>query len=473
MTSGGVSAQVTFIDMSTYAELEAFLYGGPYATTWFVGTVTKSNWFSIVPISLRESQQPDFGLKNLSAIINRNGDYALNIWFRVQIPIVQLVNDPDIFPDATVRWTSKIGHNIFNRIYLTHNELIAQEFNSFWLDMNYQFKIPSSKRVGYRNMIGDIGAMTLPVGVDQPLGTGRYINVPLPFWFSIDSGRALPVAALPFSEVKINYEFRSYKDLLIVYPGTSGGLGTRPATINDVVVYGTTNQVPSMINAETYCLYALVHNDERLKMGDAPRDILMQQLQQIQVSPFSGIGQLTQSYDIRISYSVTGLYFCTRNTTIQNLSTNSGNEFSNYTTEPFGNGLDPIGDAKLLYENSIRFFMGADYFSFIVPYYSSTCIPDETGYHLWSYALDSCSLDPCGSTNYSKLANVTIMYTPSQAAASASNLTNPLDKNGAVITWPDKTGALQPMPQTWEHILYAPNFNIGRISNGTFGFPTI
>jgi hypothetical protein len=473
MTTGGVSAQVTFIDMSTYAELEAFLYGGPYATTWFVGTVTKSNWFSIVPISLRESQQPDFGLKNLSAIINRNGDYALDIWFRVQIPIVQLVNDPDIFPDATVRWTTKLGHNLFSRVYLTHNELIAQEFNSFWLDMNYQFKIPSSKRIGYRNMIGDIGAMTLAVGVDQPLGTGRYINVPLPFWFSVDSGRALPVAALPFSEVKVNYEFRPWQQLLIVYPGTSGGLGTRIATVNDVVVYGTTTQVPSMNNAETYCLYALVHNDERVKMGDAPRDILMTQLQQIQISPFLGAGQQIQSYDIRISYSVTGLYFCAQNTTIQNLSTNSGVELSNYTTEPFGNGLDPIGDAKLLYENSIRFYMGADYFSFVVPYYASTCTPDETGYHLWSYALDSCSLDPCGSTNYSKLANVTIMYTPSDAAAAASSLTAPKDKNGAVITWPDKTGALQPMPQTWQHILYAPNFNIGRISNGTFGFPTI
>lgn len=474
MATGGVSAQSCFIDMSTYAELEAFLYGGPYASTQFVGTVQKCNWFSIVPVPLRQSQEPDFGSRNVSSPIHRSGDYCLQIWFRCQIPKVQISNDPNIFPDATVRWTSKLGHNIFNRVWLTHNELTAQEISSYWLDMYYNFKIPASKRIGYRNMIGDTSQFKYPVGVGQPLGTGGFISIPFPFWFSVDSGRALPIAALPFSDTKINYEFRNYKDLLIVFPGTSGGGGTRPATVNDIHVYGNPNQKPQIIGGETYAQYALVHNDERVKMGDAPRDILMHQIQQVQIQPFKDIASnLTQSFDIRLSHSIVGLYFAARNTSIQNLQTNSGGEYSNYTTELFELGLDPISSVSLYYENTLRVSMGSDYFSMMSPYHCSISIPEDTGYHLWSYALDACSLNPCGSTNFSKLANVTITYQPSPAAVAAANLTNPTDHNGALITWPDQTGTRRPMPMTWENILIAPNHNIGRIANGSFGFPTL
>jgi len=474
MTTGGVSSQVTFIDLSTYAELEAFLYGGPHATTYFVGTVQKSNWFSVVPVALRQSHTPDFGAKNVSATINRMGDYVLNVWFHVQIPQVQLANDTDIFPDATVRWTSKLGHNLFNRIYLTHNELAAQEFTSQWFDFHYQFQVPASKRTGYRNMIGDISAMTTPRGINEPLGTGGYLSIPLPLWFSVDSGRALPIAALPYNETKINFEFRRASELLIVYPGTSGGGGTRPATVNDVHVVGDPNQKPYFINPETYARYAVVHNDERMKMGQAPRDILMYQTQQVQVQPFRSVADnQLQSFDIRLSHSIIALYFAARNTSIQMVSTNSGAEHSNYTTEPFGAGLDPLVEVRLLYENTLRLAMGSDYFSFVSPYDSSVAIPDETGYHMWSYALDSCSLHPCGSTNFSKLTNVTITYQPSPAAVAAANLSNPVDRAGGSLVWPDQSGTEKPMPQTFEHILIAKNHNIGRVVNGSFGFPAL
>ena len=108
---------------------------------------------------------------------------------------------------------------------------------------------------------------------------------------------------------------------------------------------------PFLIDAETYAMYAVVHNDERVKMGDAPRDILMHQIQQVQISPFRNVNNADlQSFDIRLSHSIVALYFGGRNTTIRNLSTGSGDEQSNYTTEPFGVGFDPVSKIQLLYE---------------------------------------------------------------------------------------------------------------------------
>lgn len=468
-----ISAQVTFIDLSAYSELEGFLYGGPYATTYFVGTVQKGNWFSLVPISLRTTSTPDFDVKS-SAVLNRSADYVLQVWFKFTLPIVQLSDDPTIFDNATVRWTRKLGHNIFTKITLTHNELLSQEFTNNWLDFNYNFNVPSSKRIGYRNMIGDVANNYVAVAQGAPLGTGGEINVPLPLWFSVDSGRALPIAALPFNETKINYEFRSWKNLLVVYPGDAGGGGTRIATVNDVHVVGSPSTKPSFGNPETFALYAMVHNEERARMGEKPRDILMHQIQQVQATPFKDVSTVvTQNFDIRFSNSVVALYFAAENTSIANQKTSSGGELSNYTTQPNYDGDQPFENVQLLYENNLRVDMTSSYYTLIAPYYHSRSVPDETGYHLWSYALDTECLNPCGSTNFTKITSVAISYTFSDSSVLAANVAAPLDNQGNPITWTDSLGATVPMPQTWKHVFIARSHNIGRIGNGGFGFPTL
>ncbi len=475
MSSSNVSTQVTFIDMSSYAELEAFLYGGPFSITHFVGTVQKSNWFSIVPTALRQSQDPVFGARNVSASIHRNGDYVLNIWFRVVIPLVWLPDTVGLKADATVRWTNNLGHNLFNRIYLTHNELSAQEMTSYWLDFNYQFNLDASKRIGYRNMIGQIAKFIVPVVAGQPLGSGGALNIPIPMWFSVDSGRALPVAATPFNDTKLNYEMRRLNELLIVSPGIA--VAGNAATVSDVRVYNSTTEIPELQTPETYATYAVVHNDERVKMGDAPRDILIHQLQQVEIKQFRDVESgTTQSSDIRLSHSIVAVYFAARNTSIQNSVKNVGAEYSNYTTEPLGAGEDPIGDVRMIYENTARLAMTADYFSLVEPYYKSPAIPDETGYHMWSYALKSNALDPCGSTNFSKLANVSMSYTPSVAALNAAGAVGgiPLNSSGDPIRWPlNSTDPLDNFKQQWDNIIVARNHNICRIANGTIGFPTL
>ncbi len=470
-----VSAQVTFVDLSAFSELDGFLYGGPTATTYFVGTVQKSNWFSLVPIQLRDTATPNFGMKT-SSTINRTADYALHCWFRVELPYISLKNDPTIFDHASLRYTRKLGHNLFHRITLTHNELVAQEYTHNWLDMNYHFNIPASKRVGYRNMIGDVAANYTPVAKGVKLGSGTPIQVYLPFWFSVDSGRALPVAALPFNETRINYEFRNLSDVVVVYPGQAGGIGTtRIATVNDIEEYGNPGVKPSFKNPATYCMYAMVHNDERAKIAAAPRDILMHQLQQIQVISFTDVANAGRShtFDIRISNSVIALYFAAENTSIANQATSSGREMSNYSTQPGYDGDDPIFNAQLVYENYMRLDMGSEFYAFMTGLIQADCIPEEPGVHMWSYALHSNALNPCGSTNYTKLANVSMRYLMSPSAVKSADPLNPLDVNDLPITWTDQSGNVVPMPQSWNHILIAKSHNIGRVTNGSFGFPTL
>ena len=489
-TTQQVSVTTCFVDLATFSELEGFMYGGPNAVTWFVASVQKSNWFSFIPTTLRFSGVIDFGQKNVSASINRSGDYVLSVWFRAQIPLIQLYQTlgvgtaSPIYDDATIRWSRNLMHNLMEYVSLTFNELVAHEFNQYWLDNNFQFRVRGSKRVGYRNMIGDISAMTNPVGPNIPLGTGGYFSCILPFFFGEDSGIALPVAALPFNDIKINFQFRQWEHLLVVYPGTAavgnnGVPGTgRAATVNDIYIYGSTSQKPQLQDPLCFAHYVVVHNDERVKMGDAPRDMLIHQVQFTQPAPFKDIST-RNSFDIRFSHAIVCFMYEAQNTSIYEFGKGMfGAEWSNYTTEPNYAGLDPIAYSTLLYENTPRLALGSDYFSLVHPFLFSKAVPDETGYHMWSYALHPWNpTQPSASTNYSKLANVSIQHDMSPAAIAAAGIGTPgnvpLNQYGNPIQWPNTSGVLTNMPLTLRHVFVAKNDNISRVANGSFGFPTL
>lgn len=464
LTQFTTSASNVFIDLATYSELEGFLYGGPDAITYFVRAVGKSNWFSYIPINLRHYGTFDFGQRGISASVNRSGDYVLNTWFRFQIPRLVLNQGQQgnqIYGDATIRFTRNLGHNIFTRVYITFNELTVHEFDNNWLDFNYQFGLDASKRIGYRNMIGDVSAFTDAAGLNSnPLGTGGFLNVPLPFFFTDDSGDALAVAQLPFNDVKINYQLARLQDVLVVYPGTPAGGGQRPATLSDVVVFGTTT-APSIVQAQTWAHYAVVHNDERVKMGDAPRDILIRQVQIVQNAPFKDM-TTRSSFDLRLSHAIDSLFWAAQNNS-------TAGEQSNYTTEPNYTGLDPLAASHLLYENTVRVSADIDYYALLAPYYAAPAIPDETGYHAYFYCLNFANLNPNGSTDYSKLANVSILHDPSTAATNAANTANPVDQNGNPIQGPG--GVI--FPQTFAHVIRARNLNIARYANGSLGLPVL
>ena len=468
-----------FIDLATFSEIEGFLYGGPDAITWFVAAVQKANWFSYIPIVLRQNGVCDFSQRGVSASVNRSGDYVMSVWFRVRIPKVVLLDAgtqeaPILYVNSTIRWTRFLMHNLIERCNISFNELVVHEFDSHWLDFRFQFQVDASKRIGYRNMVGDIASMTTPVPPNTPLGTGGFFNVPLPFFFGEDTGLALAVAALPFNDIKINYTFRPWQSLIIVYPGTNTVAGTRVATTNDVFIYGQQSQKPILEDPQTHAHYAVVHNDERVKMGDAPRDILIHQIQNTQYAPFKDISSRT-TFDIRMSHSIVSMFFGAQNVSLLMLYPDGGGEWSNYTTEPNYAGLSPIAFSTLVYENTVRLSNGIDYYALVLPYYMSISIPDDTGYNMWSYSVKPWDpLRPAGSTNYSKLANVSISHDMSLAALHSAGIGTtgglPEDKNGQEIQYPDSTGSLQPFPQKYRHILIARNWNIGRIANGlTYG----
>ena len=454
-----------FIDLATFDEIEKYLYGGPDATAYFVRETRKATWFTQVPVVLsRAAGSPGFG-QEWSVSISRAGDYMLHTWLRVTIPEVTSANVNTI----RLRWTRNLMHNLIRECSITFNDLIAARFDNYHLDFWAAFTVPEGKRNGYKNMIGDIDQLTQPAGV-LPSAT---LNLPLPFFYSRDSGVALPTAALPYNEMRINFYFRDWNQLLIHQEGL-GDLDAegRKLVETDKLKGGVP---PVLGQTQVWANYAIVSNDERKRMACAPRDILIEQVQTAPRQSFTPATNAQQSFDIRFSHAIKVLFFAVRNATFIA-------EGSNYvTTSPVMNGTtfkvdfnvdtganDPISATSLIYENTNRLAqMGSDYFSLVNPYYHAPVIPVETGYHSYSYSLDFISLDPMGSTNYGKLTNVSIVPEASaRAIACAQGLGGP--GGGVDVPSPNMN-----FKQVYEFIVTAVNNNIIRVSGGALGFPVL
>lgn len=450
-----------FIDLATYDESEKYLYGGPDATAYFVRDTRKATWFTQVPVVLsRSSGSPGFN-QEWSVSISRAGDYMLYNWLRLTTPSVTLAVGNQFGANGRLRWTRNLMHNLVRDCCITFNDLVAARFDHYHLDFWTAFTVPAGKRNGYNNMIGNFDDLIQehPPGVPIPAAT---LNLPLPLFYSRDSGVALPTAALPYNDMKINFSFRNWTDLLIL-DNIVAAPGTNPSVQPTVADIGGTE--PVIGQTQVWANYAIVSNDERKRMACAPRDILIEQVQTAPIQTYTPATNPNQQFDIRFSHAIKVIFFAVRNRT-------TPSEWSNYTTasplpgpvlvdfNPSG-ALDPIKDTTLLYEGTQRLaMMGSDYFSFIQPYYHAPVIPLETGYHMYSYSLDFICLDPLGSTNYGKLTNVSIVPAASDAAVVGANGTG-------------LAGSGQDYPQIYSFITTVVNNNIIRISGGALGFPVL
>jgi hypothetical protein len=447
-----------FIDLASFDEQEKYLYGGPDAIAYFVRESRKSTWFTQVPVVLsRASGTPSFN-QEWSVTISRAGDYLLQTWLKVTIPSVTLTDATGLL---RLRWTRNLMHNMIAEACITFNDLVASRFDNYHLDFWSAFTVPAGKRVGYNNMIGTTNDLVQPVAAGVAIPS-RALNLPLPFFYSRDTGVALPTAALPYNDMRISFRFRNWNELLIVN-STAVAATTRAPTLAEV---GGTE--PVLVATQVWANYAIVSNDERKRMACAPRDILIEQVQTAPIQAFTPATNAQQSFDIRFSHAIKVLFFGVRNRT-------GATEWSNYTSaspqldlpagttvnfSPSG-AVDPVLQTSIIYENTNRISqMGSDYFSLVQPWYTAPVIPLETGYHMYSYSLDFYNLDPMGSTNFGKLTNVSIVPEASAGAVVGANGT------GAA-------GSGANFAQTYNFIITAVNNNIIRISGGALGFPVL
>ena len=501
------SSNVTsgFVDLATYDELEKYMYGGADATAYFVRETRKATWFTQIPVCLNKSSGDSKFGQAWSASVSRSGDYLLNLWLEVEFPFLLTQGG------AKLRWVQNLMHNLVKECSITFNDLIAARFESEHLDFMANFGQSGCKSDAYNAMIGNacyntgslssgtasatataqsVGMNVAVAGTNVVLPGGGSkdhvkhlqnprLYLPLPFFFTQDSGLALPTAALPYNDMKINFTFRDINELLLKDAGD--GTTTSAVHSSDYKVLDHTNGMvnddePQLRNVHVWANYAIVSNDERKRMACAPRDILIEQVQIANPQQIS-TDAINPNFNLRFSHSVKAIFFGLKNMSNDNAdlsyySTLSPNVHGNthlsmpkYVSNNLQCGqMDPILKSSLVYENTSRLEeVSSGLTSKIQPFYHGRCSSSNTpGMHMYSYSLDFQSLDPLGSTNYGKLTNVNLITWLSNAAKAVNG------KTGADLG----AGAVD-VPQRYQFVCSAINNNIVRISGGALGFPIL
>ena len=163
----------------------------------------------------------------------------------------------------------------------------------------------------------------------------RVLNLPLPLPHCRNTGVALPTAALPYNDMKINFQLRDAWELLLADVYDASVPGNVPAFPGFTINMSQQAVASLQLSGHVWAEYAVVSNAERSRMGCHPRDMLIEQQQEAPRATLNAVNN-SVSQDLRYSHAVRAIFFGFKNTTL-------ASEHSNYTAAvpvPFPDGVN-------------------------------------------------------------------------------------------------------------------------------------
>ena len=438
------------MQLVAYGAQDVYLTGNPQITFFKVVYRRHTN-FAMESIEQTFNGSADFG-KKVTCTISRNGDLIHSMYLQTDLPAVTATGN------TYFRWADKPGHALIKNVEVEIGGQKIDKHYGDWLNIWSELSLPPGKESAFNKMIGvDVargpaggtiyeGSGPNSFGRDTELSAKR-LNVPLQFWFNRNPGLALPLIALQYHEVKINFEFRAISEMG----------GADPQHSWQALTSGT----HTLSNTSLWVDYIYLDTDERRRFAQVSHEYLIEQLQ------FTGEESVTstsKTATLNFNHPVKELvWVCQHDSLI------TARQFNNYGSSYYGfdaddeyqNGpnagkgydqvygndrsLNPVSKAKLQLNGHDRFAeRQSDYFNYVQPYQHHTRTPC-VGINVYSFALKPEEHQPSGTCNFSRIDNAQLQLTL-QAGSSA----------GVSST-------------AWKLRVYAVNYNVLRIMSGMGG----
>jgi hypothetical protein len=223
------------MQLVAYGAQDIYLTGNPQITFFKVVYRRHTN-FSMETIEQNFSGDANIGTQEneASCTISRNGDLIHKIYLTA---------------DAVNHQISE-GSKMIKEVELSIGGQKIDMYTQEWQDIWNELSTPSSKSIGLKSMTSDIGD-GYHVGFTSNSSV-KNIQIPLLFWFCRNPGLSLPLIALQYHEVKLNFIFNSIS-----------ALGTSDANLNVVL----------------YVDYIYLDTDERKRFAQVSHEYLIEQVQ--------------------------------------------------------------------------------------------------------------------------------------------------------------------------------------------------
>lgn len=479
---------------------DAVLTGSAQGTYWKKQHKSYTNFALEVQIQDFNAGIPNFGCSP-KANIDRVGDLVYFTYLLAEIPGLGLpypnpqvdqqvaesilVNDPDGNGNLVEPyWTKDVGHALIEKTAVFIGGQCIDEIHSEFLYIWEELSGQPGKHL--TEMTGNFNSeLSLMIASRQP----RKLYIPLPFWFTLNSGQALPLVSLQFHSFQISVQFRQYLKLLKltwyamnIMGYTLSQIEKRPAfnpsNATDVQPLGALTKLTSSdLAAQLILCYVYLDQRERSQFADGQFETL---INQHQFQPTSvnqnvsgvnnyGAADMTVSLELNFNHPVFELYWVARLGIHEDFlvpTIPEYNEWFNFcgpidtvTTLP----IDPFKEAQLKLNNSNRWpNIETRYFRLVEPWQYHTNIVNTNCIYSYSFSLQPEDVQPAGSCNFSRIDNANIYFRVDRRCFTGPNVVVPLE--------PPPPSGRNPSPNSHVTVLImAQNYNILRFKYGLGG----
>lgn len=289
------------MQLVAYGAQDVYLTTDPHITFFKVIYRRHTN-FAVENIEQVFNGTADFGRK-VTCQISRNGDLITKMYLRVVLPGLSLS------AGQNWAWVSRVGHALISSVELEIGGTRIDKQYGDWLNIWYEMARNFAQDRGYATMIGDTVELTTLNNVHQE----AILYIPLKFFNNRNDGLAIPLIALQYHEVKLNFEFSPVASCI-----------NRVASVTNSDISKL-----SMQQCSLFVDYVYLDNLERKKFAQAQHEYL---IEQVQFTGSESVNSLQQKFRLNFNHPCKALYWA-----LQLGRYTSGNAFLAYDAKNMEN----------------------------------------------------------------------------------------------------------------------------------------
>ena len=275
------------LQLVAYGAQDAYITGNPHITFWKVMYKRHTN-FAMEAMRVNFTGSPSYGQRSV-VVINRNADLMFRTYLEVTLPDTRAAATG---ATQDVLWTTggrrRLGYLLIQQVEIEIGGQVMDRHYGEWMYLWESLTSQYDQSVRLDQMLGTAveGTYSTPAGCN---GRPTVLYIPLSFWFCRNPGLALPLIALQYHEVRLNFIFRQATDL-VQNITTGGGAFTGG-------VVGAASALPRFKDAAVYVDYIYLDTDERRRFAQQSHEYLIDQLQY-------GLQQSVTSQTVRLDLTL-------------------------------------------------------------------------------------------------------------------------------------------------------------------------
>ena len=320
------------LQIVAYGSQDIYLTGNPQIT-FFKAVYRRHTNFSMESIKQIFNGTPDFG-EEVNVNIQRNADLVHRMYLQIKLPEIDISKDNTSTTHSAFRWLNWIGHIIIKEVEISiGGQKIDKHFGE-WLHIWNELTQTSGHAAGYAEMVGNVPSLTQIASTNTSSVTPNKIEeftlyIPLQFWFCRNPGMSIPLIALQYADVNINFIFRTLDECIWANKQTPGLYSS--ASGKNIFASSNIPSIKGSGNTSLYVDYIYLDTDERRRFSQVPHEYLIEQLQ------FNGNDTISESNNnikLNFTHPVKEIVWVIQPTNFRKSSytqSRAGHQYFNYT----------------------------------------------------------------------------------------------------------------------------------------------